>query len=350
MNSKVFTYKGLNKDRLDFILENIKKLKVALLGDVCLDVYWQADMTKSELSRETPHFPLPIIREHMSPGAGGNVAANLASIGAADVKIVGIIGDDWRGSSLRKEFAKRNINTDLLVESKILITNAYCKPMRCGISDVEYEDPRLDFTNYLPLPENEEDRLLEIIDTLAKDIDVICVTDQFVYSCITKRVRDKILELTDKGIVIVADSRDRVNLYKNVILKPNDIEGCRAIFGDIELEDIDFEMQKSVALKLSAQNNCNVCMTLGGDGCLYVDDKSISYIPTISAKPPIDICGAGDTFIAAFACALATGVKGYEACAFANISSSLTVKKIGMTGTSTPDEIKIMFNSISDMT
>ena len=32
-------------------------------GDGCLDVYWHADMTRSELSRETPHHNLPVVQE-----------------------------------------------------------------------------------------------------------------------------------------------------------------------------------------------------------------------------------------------------------------------------------------------
>ena len=59
------------------LLDNVK---IAVIGDFCIDIYWYADMTKSELSRETPHFPLPVQKEVMSPGAAGNVANNIAAL------------------------------------------------------------------------------------------------------------------------------------------------------------------------------------------------------------------------------------------------------------------------------
>ncbi|MCK5128928.1 MAG: hypothetical protein KAQ68_03680, partial [Clostridiales bacterium] len=172
MDSKLFTYKDLGQDKLDYIFSILKKLRVGLLGDVSLDVYWQADMKKSELSRETPHFPLPIVQERMSPGAGGNVAANIKALGVASIKVVSVIGNDWRANALLDEFQKRGINTSLIIRSDQLTTNAYCKPIRSGISEVEYEDPRLDFANYETLPEEEEEKLLHNIDLLSKNVDV----------------------------------------------------------------------------------------------------------------------------------------------------------------------------------
>lgn len=57
-----------------------KNARIGIIGDFCVDIYWHADMRKSELSRETPHYPLPIVGERVYLGAGGNVAANLAAL------------------------------------------------------------------------------------------------------------------------------------------------------------------------------------------------------------------------------------------------------------------------------
>ena len=35
----------------------VQNARVCMIGDVCLDLYWRADMRLSRLSRETPHFP-----------------------------------------------------------------------------------------------------------------------------------------------------------------------------------------------------------------------------------------------------------------------------------------------------
>lgn len=63
--------KGLTKERLLELLEKIRDLRVGMMGDVCLDVYWHIDMRRSQLSRETPHYNLPVDFEKYAPGAGG---------------------------------------------------------------------------------------------------------------------------------------------------------------------------------------------------------------------------------------------------------------------------------------
>ena len=65
---------------MKYDLGKLGKGRIGVIGDFCLDVYWHADMTKSELSRETPHFPLPIVQERLSPGGAGNVVANLLAL------------------------------------------------------------------------------------------------------------------------------------------------------------------------------------------------------------------------------------------------------------------------------
>ena len=70
----------LTREALETILSSIDRARICLIGDLCLDVYWHADMRLSELSRETPHYPLPIVEERFSPGGAGNVASNIAAL------------------------------------------------------------------------------------------------------------------------------------------------------------------------------------------------------------------------------------------------------------------------------
>ena len=341
------TFSGLNKKKLDEILFNIQKIKVALIGDVCLDVYWRADMRKSELSRETPHFPLPVIEEWMSPGAGSNAASNIAALKPSLVYILGVVGKDWRGEMLLKELENRGIDTSLIISSSCRVTNAYCKPLRKGISNLEYEDPRIDFSNYTMLEKEDEDKLLGYLDEISKNVDVICVSDQFTYGCITKKIRDKLIQFGIEGKKVIVDSRDRIALYNNVILKPNELEGYRAIYGKANFEKLSFDDYLYVAKALAKKNTAKVCMTLGDKGSLFVEDATLEYIPSYEVKGPLDTCGAGDTFLSAFSCALAAGAKGYEAASFANIAADVIIKKIGITGTADPEEIRARHGEIS---
>ena len=95
--------------RLRALLHSLPGKTIGVVGDLGLDAYWYADMTISVISRETPLFPRPVIREEYSPGAGANVAHNLADLGVGRVIAFSVLGDDWRGQILRREMATRRI-------------------------------------------------------------------------------------------------------------------------------------------------------------------------------------------------------------------------------------------------
>ena len=337
--SEVCIYRELGKERLAEILAAIAKIKIGVIGDICLDIYWLADMTQSELSRETPHFPLPVIEERISPGAGGNVAANAAALQPAKVFVLSVLGRDWRGDMLLRELRQRSIDTRGVIVSQARTTNAYCKPMRRGISDLLYEDPRIDFDNFTPLPEEDEQKLLQMLDETVPDIDVLCVSDQYQFGCISGGVRERIRSLARQGLKVVADSRHRIGDYSDMYLKPNEVEAYQAVQMEGDPRRASFAEQIRMARQLAVRNRAKVCMTLGEKGCLYTDHGKLIHIPTCKSEPPLDICGAGDTFLAAFAAALASGAREWEAAAVGNFASAVTIKKINNTGTASRDEI-----------
>ena len=54
---KITPYQPVSRTRLQEILNRFPSVRVGVVGDGCVDIYWEADMTKSVLSRETPHYP-----------------------------------------------------------------------------------------------------------------------------------------------------------------------------------------------------------------------------------------------------------------------------------------------------
>ena len=319
------------------ILQKIQSVKVAVIGDFCLDVYWTADMTKSELSRETPQFPLPIVDERMSPGGAGNVVCNLCALRPASVRCIGDFGKDWRGDVLVRLLQEAGAKTDGIFISDQRKTNTYIKPLKKGISDVVYEAPRLDFTNYEELPQEAEEFIIRQLDAVAKEIDVLCVCDQMPHGCITPAVRQKIIELGRGGLTVIVDSRDRIGLYEDVIVKPNDIEACRAL--GVEHVRTPQELLPLVR-KLATKNRHPAVITAGEAGCVVSSDGvEAEHVPAIQVIGETDICGAGDTFLSAFACAYAAGIPLKEAAAFACKASSIVVKKLKTTGTASPEEL-----------
>lgn len=331
---------ALTSQELSSILAAMGGVRAVLVGDICLDAYWKADLRQSELSRETPHFPLPVVEERYSPGAGGNVAANLAALLPRCVTAVSAIGYDWRGDLLLRELEVRGVDVSPVLRQPCRITDAYIKPIRRGISDVEYEDPRLDFTNAAPLPQDLERALIERIEQAAQSADVLCVSDQFRFGCISASVRETLSRLARQGMAVVADSRNRIGQFAGCILKPNELEAAVALGLDPRQAAETTAGAAAVAARLAMEAGSPVCMTLGSRGSVAVEpgEKPV-WLPGIALEPPFDVCGAGDTFLAAFSLALAAGAGIGRAAAVANLASGITVQKLGQTGTATGKEI-----------
>lgn len=330
----------LTKKEVREITDRIRSCKIGIIGDFCVDIYWHADMTLSELSRETPHYPLPVTAEKTSMGAGGNVAANLSALCPEKIYALSLIGDDWRGMLLRELIRKNGISDEYIIETEGRFTNAYCKPMRHGISATVYEDPRLDFENRCPINEETEERVIKYLHSLAEKVDVLCVADQFRYGIVTDRVREEIIALAKKGLTVICDSRYNIGKYTDCILKPNEVECWRAVFGDDGFINASEEEFLKAADSLATKNNAKVFCTLGANGSYVTDGKESHRIGAKKLEGELDICGAGDTSLSAFSLAVTAKAPLEKAAALAGLASAVTVKKIGMTGTATAEEIK----------
>jgi rfaE bifunctional protein kinase chain/domain len=326
----------LQKQRLESILKKIGDVKIGIIGDGCVDIYWEADMNLSELSLETPHFPLPVVKERFSLGAGSNVAANAVDLGAGSVSMVTVIGQDWRGELFTKLTGKKGIDTSGTVRSENRITPAYGKPLRIN-GDVVYEDPRIDFENRSPLSREDESKVVQSLRELSEYADVIAVCDQFTHSVITRSVRNELSGIHSQGTPVTADSRKRLSEFTGLIIKPNEGEASRAL--DREYPETD--MDRMILLKeLHSRTGTPLLLTMGPRGVFWYDGSEPVLIPAVPVEErPIDIVGAGDAFLSGFCCALGTGALPWEAAAVGNLAASVTVKKIGITGTAAPSEI-----------
>lgn len=330
----------LTKKEVREITDRIKKCKIGIIGDFCVDIYWHADMTLSELSRETPHYPLPVTAEKTAMGAGGNVAANLAALSPEKIYAVSLIGDDWRGMLLRSLVKKSGISDEYMIETAGRFTNAYCKPMRHGISATVYEDPRLDFENRVPIDKKTEERVIENLKALAKKVDVLCVADQFRFGIITDKVRDEIISLAKSELTVICDSRYNIGKYTDCILKPNEVECWRAVYKNDGFINASEEQFLEAAKTLAVKNNARVFCTLGDKGSFVTDGKEGVRVGAKALTGELDICGAGDTSLSAFSLGITAGTSLDKAAAFAGLASAVTVKKIGMTGTASAKEIE----------
>lgn len=329
----------LSRTELVSFTRKIRHIKPLLIGDLCIDIYWNCDMTKSLLSRETPFFPLPVVGERISLGAGGNVVNCIKSLGVDKLSVIGVSRNDWRGECLINLLNILSIPQDSILTENTGFTNAYIKPMQFGYSGDAVEGSRIDFENDKPISTKTEEDILFQLDKKAADSDILIVCDQFSNGILTKRVREKIRSLAKSGLPVTVDSRTNIGEYSGAILKPNEIECARAL----GIPQIKTPSKKEdyfmLAESLSEKTKSQVCMTLGKNGAYAVSNSGNKLIPAILRNPPFDIVGAGDCFLSAFSCALAAGYKIDEAALFGNMASAITVKKIGETGSASPEEL-----------
>ena len=230
-----------------------------------------------------------------------------------------------------------------MVRSPKIFTPTYTKPMKKFVDRLE-EQERLDIKNRKEISPEVEQQILANLEKCFPQIDGLIIADQVEEpNCgvITDNVRTHLIDLGKKfpEKVIFADSRARINQFSNIIIKPNKFEAFFALHGERN-SNVTLEDAKNIGLELTRKTAKPVIITLEKDGALVCWQDKISHIRGIAVKGEIDTVGAGDSFAAGFVSALSTGVAIDEAAYVGNIVASITITKIGTTGTATPAEMR----------
>jgi rfaE bifunctional protein kinase chain/domain len=334
----------MNSTRLQDILSKLPNIKMAVLGDFCLDRYFDIDPGLAEISRETGRTAHQVFRVRCSPGGAGNVASNVRALGVGTLYAIGPLGDDGEGFALRSELAKIGVRQDYLISHPQYLSPTYNKPLVIHKDKEPEELDRIDIRTRGRIVADLEESLLRALDEVFPQLDGLLVADQFEernHHAVTDKIRQRIEDLaaTHPGKVIFADSRARTAEFRNVLLKPNIAEAALAL----GVPEPPGQLPEIAAMgrKLAARCGKPVYVTLGEKGVLLCDPSSegATQIPGFPAAPPVDICGAGDTTIAAMASALCAGATLEEAGLLGCLAASITVQKIGITGTANPGEL-----------
>lgn len=314
------------------ILEAIRRRSALVVGDICLDRWCTYDPALAEPSRETGIPRLAVVATEVTPGAGGTVANNLAALGVGRVAVLGAVGEDGHGYELARALAARGIEGKMLVASPGIQTFTYTKLINAasGVEDV----PRVDFINRQALPAAVEEEVVKRLRAAASEFDVLFVADQAEaeQGVVTGSVRDYINEFAARRAekVVWVDSRLRCALFRRAVIKPNEREAeaaCRELFGEVDYERLRRHVESDVLI-----------VTRGAGGVSVVQPGRQTLVPTRPNPNPVDICGAGDSFSAGAAMALAVTRDPILSAWFGNLVASITITKPG-TGVAFPEEV-----------
>jgi rfaE bifunctional protein kinase chain/domain len=328
----------MKKDQLQKILEDISSVKIAVLGDFCLDAYWFIDESKSEISIETGQMTRPIRQQKYSLGGAGNVTNNLAAMGVKDIRAIGVIGPDPFGNEMVTIMNRTGINTrNILVQEEHWSTHVYTKPY---IADQEQN--RIDFGNFNSLAEETADRLIGILEREANEVDVTIINQQVVSGIHTEYLRTRIVGVIQKfpDKVFIVDSRSFSDVYTGAYRKMNDNEAAKLCGIRKDPDEIVLYSEALEAARILYERYQKpLFITRGSRGSLIVDETGVSQIFGLMIISKIDSVGAGDSFLAGSASALAAGYPLHVAAEIGSFVAGVTIQKLFQTGTASPEEI-----------
>jgi len=326
----------MDKPRLQAILARFPSITVLVVGDFFLDKYLVIDRRLSEVSLETGLETYQVVEVRSSPGAAGTVTSNLRAL---DVNVValGVIGDDGEGYELKWGLVERGVDIEPLLVRVNRFTPTYIKPMMREPDGQEHEIQRLDIKNRSPLPAEVEEEVIARLRALVPKVEAVVVADQVQErNCgiITDRVRDEIaaLALIYPDKVFAADSRERIGLFRHVIIKPNRREATLAVWPDWSGE-FPLEVARECGAELFRRNQKPVFLTAGPHGILLFTEEGYEHVPAVPVSGEIDTVGAGDSVMAGVVSALCAGAEAHEAALVGNLVASITIQQIGTTGT-----------------
>lgn len=330
--------------RFQTITAKYPALRIALVGDFCLDRYLEIDPAREEISIETGLPVHNVINVRTQPGAAGTILNNLVALGTGTIHPVGFCGEDGEGFELKRELAAKSgvVSADFL-QTEQRRTFTYCKPLVIEPGQPPRELNRLDSKNWTPTPAIVEDELSKSVRALASQVDAMILLDQVDVpdtGVVTGRLLDAVRDVakTSPKLLIIADSRRGLRGFPPVVFKMNANE-LAALTGNPPTADLETIQQ--IAMTLARENGRPVFVTLSERGMMgALPDGETAHVPSLPLRGPIDIVGAGDSVTANLTTALAAGAGLREALELANAAASFVVHQLGTTGTASVAQLR----------
>jgi D-beta-D-heptose 7-phosphate kinase/D-beta-D-heptose 1-phosphate adenosyltransferase len=317
----------LTKNRAIEILKKLQDRYVLVLGDVMLDEFVWGDVT-----RISPEAPVPVVdvrRESVHLGGAANVLANLVALGARGA-VVGVVGKDGPGERLQVELR------DLGSQDGLIVDDTRRSTTKTRIIAHSQLVVRADRESRIPVTSKIEDQIIASLKEALKQADAFVVSD-YDKGVVTPRILREILPVAYEQVPVLIDPKLRnFNSYRPATLvTPNHLEALRMSDSEDHSDDGSHTAARVIREKLGC---VAVLITRGDRGMMLLEgDGGPVYVET-AAREVYDVTGAGDTVIAALACALACGATMIEAASFANRAAGIVVGKVG-TATASAEEL-----------
>lgn len=323
---------SISRPRLASLLDAARSQRVAVIGDAMLDVYLVGDV-----ERISPEAPVPVVRvreRRYALGGAANVAQNVCALGAHCV-LVGAVGSDAGGSTLRSMLGSMSADADHLVAVDRPTTT------KTRVVARSQQMVRVDEEDDADLAAGEIDHLLAAVHDAIATADALVLEDYNKGVLVAEVIAKAIGWARERKIPIVVDPKFRnFFAYRGAtVFKPNRRELEAALGAAVRLDDA--HALPEIFARLGVHH---LLLTLGERGmALFSEDSSVLRIPTM-AREVYDVVGAGDTVTAYLAATLAAGATAGEAAVIANYAAGVEVGKLGA-ATVTGDEVLASYDA-----
>ncbi len=301
---------------------SLEKSHVLVVGDVMLDRYWFGDV-----HRISPEAPVPVVHVQRSEerlGGAGNVAMNVASVGAK-ASLLSVVGDDEAGHTLKRLCSSPRISARIATDTTLSTT------VKLRVISRQQQLIRLDFEN---TPDHEVlTALLEDFEQALASASVVILSDygKGGLTHVTRMIA-RAREL-NKPVLIDPKGTDWERYRGATLLTPNRSE-FKAVVGEwkneAELDAKASKLRESLDLQALLVTRSEEGMTL------YA--QSGKFHVAAQAREVYDVSGAGDTVIAVLAAAIGAGLTLPDGVSLANKAGGIVVGKLG-TATVSQEEL-----------
>ena len=299
-----------------------QQARILVAGDVMLDRYWHGKAT-----RISPEAPVPVVRvgnNEDRPGGAGNVALNIAALGAA-ASLTGIIGKDEAGTEL---------------QSRLQAAGVYCEFAQCPNAPTITKLRVISQHQQLLRVDFEEEFAAQAIEAFqAQTLSLLDNAQVLVLSDYSKGAladtQSLIQAAKQKGIPVVVDPKgDDFSKYRGATVITPNLSEFEAIVGKCANEEI----LAARGLQLLQDLDLEALLITRGESGMTLLRQGLPelHMPT-RAQEVFDVTGAGDTVVAVLAASLAAGSSFDDATALANLAAGLAVGKLGTAAISGPE-------------
>ncbi len=293
-----------------------RNARILVAGDVMLDQYWHGPT-----SRISPEAPVPVVQVDVKQveeraGGAGNVALNIAALGA-QVTVLSVTGADREADSLEQHLSAKGV----ACRFQRLPGCATIRKLR--ILSRHQQLIRLDFED--GFPDFDPESLLQPFRDCLADVDLVVLSD---YGKGALRAMPRLIATArEAGKPVLVDPKGKdFNIYVGATIVTPNLPEFEAVAGHCRNEEEivakGHGLRRSLGLEALLITRGEHGMTL-----LQAGDK-VLHLPA-RAREVYDVTGAGDTAISVLAAALAAGAELAEATNWANVAAGIVVGKLG---------------------